>query len=94
MPHLLQPENVDANPLEEHEEFPLPKKEMLEFIRTSVGLLGPRAAGYLADLWLDELASMEYLPSPTSQAWKLVSLGASARLANRIMEVQLGSARL
>ena len=89
--HPLQPEILDAVLHERREELPSPKKEMHDFIRTAVELLGPKSTGYLTELWLDELASMDYLPSPHSHAWKLVSLGASARLASRLIEVQLGN---
>jgi len=91
MPHTVQPEVFDASLHEGREEVSSPKKEMQDFIRTAVELLGPKSTGYLTELWLDELASMDYLPSPNSRAWKLVSLGASARLASRLIKVQLGN---
>lgn len=67
------------------------RQAMLDFIHTAASMLGPRAAEFLEDLWLDELASMDSLPSPTSDEWRLISIAASARLASRLIKDQLGS---
>jgi hypothetical protein len=76
-------------PMGEDEMISGPRRELLDFISTVVDMVGPGATGYLTELWLDELAGLGYLPSPTSPDWRLVSLAASARLAGRLIEFRL-----
>ena len=89
---LDTPDNSDNGfAMEEDERPSVPRQAMLDFIHTAARMLGPRTAEFLEDLWLDELASMDSLPSPTSNEWKLVSIAASARLASRLIEGQIGN---
>ncbi len=68
----------------------VPECELRDFIGTVTSLIGAGAVDLLKEIWLDELACMDYLPSPTRTDWRRVSLAASARLASRIIEVHLG----
>ena len=70
-------------------DVPVPQRELLDFIDSVLQPAGQGAARFLTDIWLDEVARMEYLPSPASPAWKLVTLAASARLTSRLMEGRL-----
>jgi hypothetical protein len=72
----------------------VPERELLDFIGTVTSLIGTGATDLLKQIWLDELACMDYLPSPTRPDWRRVSFAASARLASRIIEVQLGDSRV
>ncbi len=67
----------------------VPERELLGFVSAVRGLLGAEEARVLTEMWLDELASMEAMPEPTSTQWRLVTLGAWARLARRLFEVSL-----
>lgn len=60
------------------------ERELAEFISFATNCLGSEPAEFLTDIWLDELASMESMPGPTSLDWRLVSVGATARLAMRL----------
>ena len=46
-------------------------------------LFGSEQAGPPAENWLDELVLTEALPRLTSRDWRLIAVGASARLADR-----------
>jgi hypothetical protein len=65
----------------------LPERELLGFIHSVRDLVGTGETCLLTELWLDELASMARTPEPTSPEWRLVSLGASARLARHLIEM-------
>jgi len=64
------------------------EREMLSFVDSVVNLFGSEHAKFLAEIWLEELATMDRMPGPTSSEWRLVSLFASARLAGRLMSLQ------
>ncbi len=89
--HRLIPdlERFDNLSMRAGEVIPVPKRELLDFIGTVVSILGPGAKSYLTEIWLDELAYMDCPPVPTSPDWRRVSLAASARIASRLIEVQL-----
>jgi hypothetical protein len=70
----------------------LPQRELLGFIQSVSGLIGGEKAEVLTELWLDELASMDATPEPTSSDWRRVTLAASARLARQLIDVQLKGA--
>jgi hypothetical protein len=61
------------------------EQELAEFISFAKTLLGSEPAECLTNIWLDELASMETMPGPTSLDWRLVTVGATARLATRLI---------
>ena len=65
----------------------VPERELLGFVNAVTELLGAQQASVLTEIWLDELASLEAMPEPTSMQWRLVTLGAWARLARRLLDV-------
>jgi len=65
----------------------VPEGELLGFVSAVAELLGTGQTGVLTEIWLDELASMEAMPEPTSTQWRLVTLGAWARLAQSLFGV-------
>lgn len=67
----------------------LPERELQSFVSGVAELLGAEQTRVLTEIWLDELASMEAMPEPTSTQWRLVTLGAWARLAQRLFDVCL-----
>ena len=54
----------------------VPERELMCFVNAVTGLLGAEQGNALTEIWLDELASMEAMPEPTSIQWRLVTLGA------------------
>jgi hypothetical protein len=67
----------------------VPERELLGFVSAVTDLLGSQQTRVLTEIWLDELASMEAMPEPTSTQWRLVTLGAWARLSERLFDVCL-----
>ena len=67
-----------------YERRSLAERELTAFVTSVTNLLGPEQTKFLTDIWLDELASMERMPAPTSVEWRLVTIAASARLASRL----------
>ena len=65
----------------------MPELELHAFINSVADLIGAEHTRFLTDLWLDELASMDTMPEPTSPDWRLVTLAASARLAGRLIRL-------
>ncbi len=47
-------------------------------------LFGPEQVRLAVQDWLDELVLMEALPGLASRDWRLITIAASARLANRV----------
>jgi hypothetical protein len=68
-----------------HERVTMAERELAEFISFATNFLGSEPTKFLTDIWLDELASMETLPGPTSPDWRLVTIAATARLATRLI---------
>jgi hypothetical protein len=60
------------------------ERELGSFISAVTELFGSEQARLAAEDWLDELALMEALPGLTSRDWRLITIAASARLANRV----------
>ena len=60
------------------------ERELAAFISAVTELFGSEQARLAAEDWLDELVSMETLPGLTSRDWRLITIAASARLANRV----------
>ena len=60
------------------------ERELGAFIRAVTELFGSEQARLAAEDWLDELVLMETLPGLTSRDWRLITIAASARLANRV----------
>ena len=63
----------------------VPEGELLGFVSAVTELLGAEQTGVLIEIWLDELASLETMPEPTSTQWRLVTLGAWVRLAQHLL---------
>jgi hypothetical protein len=60
------------------------EREFSAFIRAVKELLGPNQAQLSAVDWLDELELMDRQRGSTSRDWRVVTIAASARLANRL----------
>ena len=75
------------NRLMRDDEMSMPRLELSDFIGRIGNMVGPTAVSYLTEIWLDELACLDYLPSPTSSDWRFVSRAASARLAIRLLDI-------
>jgi hypothetical protein len=60
------------------------ERELGAFIGAVTELFGPEQVRLAAEDWLDELLLMETLPGLTSRDWRLITIAASARLANRV----------
>ena len=60
------------------------EREIGAFISAVTELFGSEQARLAAEDWLDELVLMETLPGLTSRDWRLITIAASARLANRV----------
>jgi len=65
----------------------VPERELMGFVYEVTELLGAQPTSVLTEIWLDELASMEAMPEPTSTQWRVVTLGAWARLTRRLFDV-------
>ena len=63
------------------------ERELRLFVGSVINLFGSEGVKFLEDIWLDELAEMEWAPEPTSPQWRLVSIAASSRLACRLMHL-------
>ena len=80
------------NRLEQQEPVSIPERELLGFVNTVSELFGPEQSTFLREIWLDELASMETMPAPTSSEWRQVTRAAWARLAYRLVDVRIMAA--
>ena len=60
------------------------ERELGAFLSAVTELFGSEQARLAAEEWLDELLLMEALPGLTSRDWRLITIAASARLANRV----------
>ena len=59
------------------------ERELGAFISAVTELFGCEQVRLATEDWLDELVVMEALPGLTSRDWRLITIAASARLANR-----------
>ena len=60
------------------------ERELGAFISAVTELFGSEQARLAAEDWLDELVLVETLPGLISRDWRLITIAASARLANRV----------
>ena len=60
------------------------ERELGAYIAAITDLFGFEQVRLAVEDWLDELLLMEPLPGLTSRAWRLITIAASARLANRV----------
>lgn len=72
--------------------FSIPEQELLGFVSTVSDLVGSQQSTFLREVWLDELASMETMPAPTSSEWRMVTMAAWARLAQRLVDMRIMTA--
>jgi hypothetical protein len=66
------------------EQAQMAERELSAFISAVQELHGPEQAQLAAVDWLDELELMDRQPVSTSREWRVVTIAASARLANRL----------
>ena len=71
---------------EQRQPASVPERELLGFVNAVTDLLGSGQTRFVADVWLDEVASMDTLPEPTSTEWRAVTLAAWGRLAQRLID--------
>ena len=74
---------IDRRPVSE------PERELNSFINSMASLIGPGASRSLTELWLNELACMEWIPGSEGFNWRSVSVSVSLKLANRVIASQL-----
>jgi len=60
------------------------ERELAAFMSAVTELFGSEQVRLAAEDWLDELGSMKTLPGLTSRDWRLITIAASVRLANRL----------
>jgi hypothetical protein len=60
------------------------ERELGAFISAVTELFGSEQVRLAAEDWLEELGLMETLPGLTSRDWRLITIAASARLADRV----------
>lgn len=58
------------------------ERELAAFLGAVTELYGAEQAEISAEIWLEELDSMNSLPGPASRDWRAVTVAALARLAN------------
>jgi hypothetical protein len=61
------------------------ERELSAFLTAVTELFGPEHAKHSTEDWLDEAELMDSPPRSTSRDWRAVTVGASARLANRLV---------
>ena len=60
------------------------ERELGAFITAVTELFGPEQVRLAVEDWLDEFVLRETLPGLRSRDWRLITIAASARLANRV----------
>ena len=60
------------------------EREFAAFTRAVTELFGPEEAKLSAEDWLNEVASRNCLPGPTTREWRIVTVAALARLTIRM----------
>jgi hypothetical protein len=91
IPELLNQSRtfVRVHPSQDGGASSAPERELLIFIDSVTMLIGLGSTHILTEIWLDELACMDYIPEPNSSDWRMVSLAALATLASKLMLLQL-----
>lgn len=67
------------------------ERELAAFVGAITELYGAEQAELSADVWLDELESMNSLPGPASRDWRAVTVVALSRIANRLSDTKVSS---
>ena len=60
------------------------KCELGAFLHVVSELYGPEEAELSVQDWLDELELLDCMPEPTRGDWRLISIAAASRLAERV----------
>ena len=71
---------------EQRRSVSIPERELLGFVSAVTELLGDGQTRFVADIWLDAVASMDRLPEPSSDEWRSVTVAAWANLAQRLID--------
>jgi hypothetical protein len=87
-------ERVESHSTIGDESLSEPERELRGFIHSMTSLIGPGADNSLTELWLDELACMDYIHGPHGRDWRSISLAASVKLASRVIASQLSGPSL
>ncbi len=87
-------QSIKLEPASDRESISEPERELNNFIDSMISLVGAGASRSLTELWLDELACMEWIPGSDSFNWRLVSASASVKLAGRVIGSQLSGPSL
>jgi len=82
-------ESIEHEPAIGGEFVSEPERELNNFIDSMMSLVGAGASRSLTELWLDELAGMEWIPGSEDFNWRMVSASASVKLAGRVLGAQL-----
>lgn len=67
------------------------ERELAAFVGAVTELYGAEQAEISADVWLDELESMNSLPGPASRDWRAVTVAALSRVANHLSDTKVSS---
>jgi hypothetical protein len=86
---IASQESIEKAPAIDRRPVSEPELELNSFITSMASLIGPGASRSLTELWLNELACMEWIPGSESFNWRSVSVSASLKLANRVIGSQL-----
>jgi hypothetical protein len=60
------------------------ERELAAFLHVVSELYGPEEANTSAQDWIDELELLDRIPAPTEREWRLLTIAAANRLAERI----------
>ena len=60
------------------------KRELGAFLSVVTDLYGSEEARISAEDWLEEFGTTDNLPGSTDREWRLITIGAAARLAKRL----------
>jgi hypothetical protein len=63
------------------------ERELRRFIHSARDLFDGELVTVLTELWLEELACMDCIPERESIEWRVVTLRAAAKLANKLLEL-------
>lgn len=67
------------------------ERELAAFLGAVTELYGAEQADISAEIWLDELDSMNSLPGPTSHEWRAVTMAALARLVDHPSDTKVSA---
>ena len=90
---ILDSAFANGNSLPTGKPLSAPERELLEFISAVDKLIVASTTHFLTEIWLDELARINYVPGATSPDWRSVSLAASQRLLSLLLDSRLQGPR-